>query len=117
MKKEYYYIVSVSCNSNSGNKKEKAIAVYLKGYKDCIVDEEYTTEVLIDNLNKRIDEINATYKRCMDIRLKRENGMYGEIIFEFESDARCNTHPAIMVLRPVRRWLTGSSSLRNCDAE
>lgn len=116
MKKEYYYVVSVSCNRR--NMKEKVLAEYLKSYKNCLVEfgEEYTLDVLIANLNKRLDEINASNKRSGNIRLKREDGMYGEIIFVFESDVNCDYHPAIMALRPVRRWLSGSSSNKS-DAE
>ena len=117
MKKEYYFVVSVSCNRR--NMKEEVLAEYLKSYKNCLIefDEEYTPEVLIADLNKRLNEINASIKRCRDIRLKRENGMFGEIIFEFESNVRCDTHPAIMVLRPVIRWLYGSSSNGKSAAE
>lgn len=53
----------------------------------------------------------------MDIRLKRENGMFGEIVFEFESDVSSDYQSAIMVLRPVRRWVAGSSSNGKSDAE
>lgn len=117
MKKEYYFVVSVSCNRR--NMKEKVLAEYLKSYKNCLVEfgEEYTPEVLIADLNKRLDEINASNKRGRDIRLKRENGMYGEIVFEFESDVSSDYQSAIMVLRPVRRWVAGSSSNGKCDAE
>jgi hypothetical protein len=117
MKKEYYFVVSVSCNRR--NMKEKVLAEYLKSYKNCLVEfgEEYTPEVLIADLNKRLDEINASNKRGMDIRLKRENGMCGEIVFEFESDVSSDYQSAIMVLRPVRRWVAGSSSNGKCDAE
>lgn len=116
MKKEYYYVVSVSCNRR--NMKEKVLAEYLKSYKNCLVEfgEEYTPDILIADLNQRLDEINASNKRCMDIRLKRENGMRGEIVFEFESDVSCDYQSAIMVLRPVRRWLSGLSSNKS-DAE
>lgn len=117
MKKEYYFFVSVSCNRR--NMKEDVLADYLKSYKNCLIefDEEYTPEVLIADLNKGLNEINASIKRCRDIRLKRENGMFGEIIFVFESYVSCDTYPAIMVLRPVRRWLYGSSRLGNSEAE
>lgn len=117
MKKEYYFVVSVSCNRR--NMKEEVLAEYLKSYKNCLVEfgEEYTPDVLIADLNQRLDEINASNKRCRDIRLRCQNGMFGEIIFVFESDVSCDTHPAIMVLRPVRRWLYGSSRLGNSDAE
>ena len=116
MKKEYYYVSLVS--SNRRNMREKMLADYLKNYKDCLVEfgEEYTTDILIADLNKRLDEINASNKRCRDIRLKRENGMYGEIIFVFESDVSCDTHPAIMVLKSVR-WVAGSSSNGKSEAE
>ena len=116
MKKEYYYVVSVSCNRR--NMKEKVLAEHLKSYKNCLLEfgEEYTPEVLFADLNKRLDEINASNKRCRDIRLKRENGMYGEIIFVFESDVSCDTHPAIMVLKSVR-WVAGSSSNGKSEAE
>ena len=99
--------------------KEKVLAEYLKSYKNCLLEfgEEYTPEVLFADLNKRLDEINASNKRCRDIRLKRENGMYGEIIFVFESDVSCDTHPAaIMVLKSVR-WVAGSSSNGKSEAE
>lgn len=71
MKKEYYFVVSVSCNRR--NMKEKELAEYLKNYKNCLVEfgEEYTPDVLIADLNQRLDKINASNKRCMDIRLKR----------------------------------------------
>lgn len=116
MKKEYYYVYLVS--SIRRNMSEKMLAEYLKNYKDCLVEfgEEYTPDVLIADLNQRLDEINASNKRCMDIRLKRENGMFGEIIFEFESDVSSDYQSAIMVLRPVRRWLVGTNG-NNCDAE
>ena len=98
--------------------KEKVLAEYLKSYKNCLIEfgEEYTPEVLFADLNKRLDEINASNKRCRDIRLKRENGMYGEIIFVFESDVSCDTHLAIMVLKSVR-WVAGSSSNGKSEAE
>lgn len=115
MKKEYYYVVSVSYSRR--NMKDKVLAEYLKSYKDCLVEfgEEYTQEVLIADLNKRLDEINASNKRCRDIHLKRENGMCGEIVFVF-SAVSWDIQSAIMILRPVRRWLSGSSSNKN-DAE
>lgn len=117
MKKEYYFVVLVSCNRR--NMKEKVLAEYLKRYKDCLVEfgEEYTSEVLIDDLNKRLDEINASNKRCRCIHLKRENGMYGEIVLVFENDSGMDIQSAIMVLRPVRRWVAGSSSNGKSDAE
>lgn len=43
--------------------------------------------------------------------------MRGEIVFEFESDVSCDYQSAIMVLRPVRRWVAGSSSNGKSDAE
>lgn len=99
--------------------KEKVLAEYLKSYKNCLLEfgEEYTPDVLIADLNQRLDEINASNKRCVDIRLKRENGMVGEIVFEFESNLSSDYPSAIMVLRPVRRWVTGSSSNGKSDAE
>lgn len=117
MKKEYYYVSLVS--SNRQNMSERMLAEYLKNYKDCLVEfgEEYTTDILISDLNKRLDEINASNKRCRCIHLKRGNGMRGEIVFEFESDVSCDYQSAIMVLRPVRRWVAGSSSLGNSEAE
>lgn len=117
MKKEYYYVSLVSCNRR--NMKERVLGEHLKNYKDCLIEfgEEYTPEVLKADLNKRLDEINASNKRGMDIRLKRENGMYGEIVFEFESDVSSDYQSAIMVLRPVRRWVAGSSSNGKSDAE
>lgn len=117
MKKEYYFVVSVSCNRR--NKKENVLAEYLKSYKNCLIEfgEEYTPEVLIADLNKRLDEINASNKRCRDIHLKRENGMYGEIVLVFENDSNMNMQSAIMVLRPVRRWVAGSSSNGKSEAE
>ena len=117
MKNEYYFVVLVSCNRR--NMKEKVLAEYLKSYKNCLVEfgEEYTPDVLISDLNQRLDEINASNKRCMDIRLKRENGMFGEIIFVFESYVSGDYTSAIMELRPVRRWVAGSSSNGKSDAE
>lgn len=116
MKKEYYYVSLVS--SNRRNMREKMLAEYLKNYKDCLVEfgEEYTPEVLNADLNKRLEEINTSNKRCRDIRLMRENGMNGEIVFEFESGVGLGIQSAIMVLRPVRRWLVGTNG-NNCDAE
>ena len=116
MKKEYYFVVSVYCNRR--NMKEEVLAEYLKSYKNCLIefDEEYTQDVLIADLNQQLDEINALNKRCMDIRLKRENGVFGKIIFEFESDVSSDYPSAIMELRPVRRWVAGSSSNKS-DAE
>lgn len=117
MKKEYYFVVSVSCKRR--NMKEKVLAEYLKSYKYCLLEfgEEYTPDVLITDLNKRLDEINASNKRCRCIHLKRGKGMRGEIVFEFESDVSCDYQSAIMVLRPVRRWVAGSSSNGKSDAE
>ena len=99
--------------------KEKVLAEYLKSYKNCLIefDEEYTPDVLIADLNQRLDEINASNKWCMDIRLEREKGMNGEIDFVFKSDVKWDTFPAVMVLRPVRRWLSGSSSNGKSEAE
>lgn len=116
MKKEYYYVSLVS--SIRQNMSEKMLAEYLKNYKDCLVEfgEEYTTDILIADLNKRLDEINASNKRCRCIHLKLGKGMRGEIVFEFESDVSCDYQSAIMVLRPVRRWLSGLSSNKS-DAE
>ena len=117
MKKEYYFVVSVSCSRR--NMKDKVLAEYLKNYKDCLIEfgEEYTPEVLKDDLNKRLEEINASNKQCRDICLKREKGMYGEIVFVFESDVSYDIQSAIMILRPVRRWLSGSSSNGKSEAE
>lgn len=117
MKKKYYYVVSVSCSRR--NMKDKVLAEYLKNYKDCLVEfgEEYTPEVLIADLNKRLNGINASNKRCRDIYLKRENGMCGEIVLVFESDVSYDIQSAIMILRPVRRWLSGSSSNGKSEAE
>lgn len=117
MKKEYYYVVLVSCSRRYI--KERELAEHLKSYKDCLVEfgEEYTPEVLIDNLNKRLDEINASNKWGRDIHVKRENGMYGEIVLVFENDSNMNMQSAIMVLKPVRRWVAGSSSNGKSDAE
>lgn len=117
MKKEYYFVLLVSCNRR--NMKEKVLAEYLKSYKNCLVEfgEEYTLDVLIADLNQRLDEINASNKRSMDIRLKRENGMFGEIFFEFEGSVSSDCLSAMMELRPVRRWVAGSSSNGKSDAE
>ena len=117
MKKEYYYVVLVSCSRRYI--KERELAEHLKSYKDCLVEfgEEYTPEVLIDDLNKRLDEINVSNKWCRDIHVKRENGMYGEIVLVFENDSNMNMQSAIMVLKPVRRWVAGSSSNGKSDAE
>ena len=117
MKKEYYYVSLVS--SIRRNMSEKMLAEYLKNYKDCLVEfgEEYTTDILIADLNKRLDEINASNKRCRCIHLKWGKGMRGEIVFEFESDVSSDYQSAIMVLRPVRRWVAGSSSNGKSDAE
>lgn len=117
MKKEYYFVVSIF--SKERNMKEKMLAEYLKNYKDCLVEfgEEYTTDILIADLNKRLDEINASNKRCRCIHLKRGKGMRGEIVFEFESDVSCDYQSAIMILRPVRRWVAGLSSNGKSDAE
>ena len=117
MKKEYYFVLLVSCNRR--NMKEKVLAEYLKSYKNCLVEfcEECTLDVLIADLNQRLDEINASNKRSMDIRLRRENGMFGEIFFEFEGSVSSDCLSAMMELRPVRRWVAGSSSNGKSDAE
>lgn len=117
MKKEYYYVVSVSCCRRS--KRENILADYLTNYKNCLVEfgEEYTPGVIIADLTKRLEEINASNKQCWNICLKREKGKHGEIIFEFESDVSWGIRTAIMVLRPVRRWLSGSNNLGESDAE
>lgn len=117
MKKEYYFVLLVSCNRR--NMKEKVLAEYLKSYKNCLLEfgEEYTLDVLIADLNQRLDEINASNKRSMDIRLRRENGMFGEIFFEFEGSVSSDCLSAMMELRPVRRWVAGSSSNGKSDAE
>lgn len=117
MKKEYYYVVSVSCCRRS--KREKILADYLTIYKNCLVEfgEEYTTKVLIADLNKRLDEINASNKQCWNICLKQKKGKYGEIVLVFENDSGMDILSAIMVLIPVRRWVAGSSSNEKSDAE
>lgn len=117
MKKEYYYVVSVSCNRR--NTKENVLAEYLKSYKNCLLEfgEEYTPEVLIADLNKRLEEINTSNNRCRDIRLMREKRMNDNIVFVFKSHVSHDTQSAIMVLRPVRRWVAGSSSNGKSDAE
>lgn len=45
MKKEYYYVVSISCNVR--NSKEKMLREYLSGFKGLLVetDEEYTLDI------------------------------------------------------------------------
>lgn len=43
--------------------------------------------------------------------------MNDNIVFVFKSRVSHDTQSAIMVLRPVRRWLYGSSSLGNSEAE
>ena len=97
--------------------KEEVTAECLESYKNCLIefDEEYTPDVLIADLNQRLDEINASIKLCRNIRLKRENGC--EIIFVFEIHVNSSYQSAMMVLRPVRRWLYGSSRLGNSEAE
>lgn len=116
MKKEYYFVVSVSCNRR--NMKEEVLAEYLKSYKNCLIefDEEYTQDVLIADLNKRLDEINPSNWRRRDIYLTREKRMNDNIVFVFKSHVSHDTQSAIMVLRPVRRWLSGLSSNKS-DAE
>lgn len=117
MKKEYYYVSLVS--SNRRNMREKRLAEYLIKYKDCLVEfgEEFTQKNLIADLNERLEEINSRFKSCWNICLKRGKGQHGEIIFEFKSDVDFGIQSAIMVLRPVRRWLSGSSNLEKSDAE
>lgn len=117
MKKEYYYVSLVSCNRR--NMKERVLGEHLKNYKDCLIEfgEEYTPEVLKADLNKRLDKINASNKRCRDIHLKKENNMNCNIVFVFETDASYDTQSAIMDLRPVRRWLSGSNNLGASEAE
>lgn len=99
--------------------REKMLAEYLKNYKDCIVEfgEEYTQDVLIADLNKRLDEINPSNWRRRDIYLTREKRMNGNIVFVFKSYVSHDTRSAIMVLSPVRRWVAGSSSNGKSDAE
>lgn len=117
MKKEYYYVSLVS--SNRRNMREKMLADYLKNYKDCLVEfgEEYTQDVLIADLNKRLEEINPSNWRRRDIYLTREKRMNDNIVFVFKSHVSHDTQSAIMVLRPVRRWMSGSSSNEKSDAE
>lgn len=117
MKKEYYFVVSVSCKRR--NMKEKVLAEYLKSYKNCLLEfgEEYTPDVLITDLNKRLDEINASNWRRRDIYLTREKRMNDNIVFVFKSHVSHDTQSAIMILRPVRRWVSGSSSNGKSDAE
>lgn len=117
MKKEYYYVSLVS--SNRRNMREKMLAEHLKNYKDCLVEfgEEYTQDVLIADLNKRLDEINPSNWRRRDIYLTREKRMNDNIVFVFKSHVSHDTQSAIMVLRPVRRWMSGSSSNGKSDAE
>ena len=98
--------------------KEEVLAEYLKSYKNCLIefDEEYTQDVLIADLNKRLDEINPSNWRRRDIYLTREKRMNDNIVFVFKSHVSHDTQSAIMVLRPVRRWLSGLSSNKS-DAE
>ena len=99
--------------------KEKVLAEYLKSYKNCLLEfgEEYTPDVLITDLNKRLDEINASNWRRRDIYLTREKRMNDNIVFVFKSHVSHDTQSAIMVLRPVRRWVACSSSNGKSDAE
>lgn len=95
------------------------LAEYLKKYKDCLVEfgEGFTQKNLIADLNERLEEINSPFKSCWNICLKRGEGQQGVIIFEFVSDVNFGIQSAIMILRPVRRWLSGSSNLGESDAE
>lgn len=99
--------------------REKMLAEYLKNYKDCLVEfgEEYTQDVLIADLNKRLDEINPSNWRRRDIYLTREKRVNDNIVFVFKSYVNHDTQSAIMVLSPVRRWMSGSSSNEKSEAE
>lgn len=117
MKKEYYYVVSISCNVR--NSKEKMLREYLSGFKGLLVetDEEYTLDIFLADLRHRLNKINALSRRSRDIHLAIKEGMEGRMTIVFESIISNDYPSAIMTLSPVRRWLYGSSRLGNSEAE
>lgn len=116
MKKEYYYVVSISCNVR--NSKEKMLREYLSGFKGSLVetDKEYTLDIFLADLRHRLNKINALSRRSRDIHLAIKEGMEGRMTIVFESIISNDYPSAIMTLSPVRRWLSGSSSNKS-DAE
>lgn len=117
MKKEYYYVVSISCNVR--NSKEKMLREYLSGFKGSLVetDKEYTLDIFLADLRHRLNKINALSRRSRDIHLAIKEGMEGRMTIVFESIISNDYPSAIMTLSPVRRLLHGSSSLGNSEAE
>ncbi len=116
MKKEYYFVVSISCNVR--NSKEKMLREYLSGFKGSLVetDKEYTLDIFLADLRHRLNKINALSRRSRDIHLAIKEGMEGQMTIVFESIISNDYPSAIMILSPVRRWLSGSSSNKS-DAE
>lgn len=116
MKKEYYFVVSISCNVR--NSKEKMLREYLSGFKGSLVetDKEYTLDIFLADLRHRLNKINALSRRSRDIHLAIKEGMEGRMTIVFESIISNDYPSAIMTLSPVRRWLSGSSSNKS-DAE
>ena len=116
MKKEYYYVVSISFNVR--NSKEKMLREYLSGFKGLLVetDEEYTLDIFLADLRHRLNKINALNRRSRDVHLAIKEGMEGRMTIVFESIISNDYPSAIMTLSPVRRWLSGSSSNKS-DAE
>lgn len=117
MKKEYYFVVSISCNVR--NSKEKMLREYLSGFKGSLVetDKEYTLDIFLADLRHRLNKINALSRRSRDIHLAIKEGMEGRMTIVFESIISNDYPSAIMTLSPVRRWLYGSSRLGNSEAE
>lgn len=117
MKKEYYYIVSISCNVR--NSKEKMLREYLSSFKGSLVetDKEYTLDIFLADIRHRLNKINALSRRSRDIHLAIKEGMEGRMTIVFESIISNDYPSAIMTLSPVRRWLYGSSRLGNSEAE
>lgn len=117
MKKEYYFVVSISCNVR--NSKEKMLREYLSGFKGSLVetDKEYTLDIFLADLRHRLNKINALSRRSRDIHLAIKEGMEGRMTIVFESIISNDYPSAIMTLSPVRRWLYGSSSNGKSEAE
>lgn len=116
--KKYYYINLLSWRCNTI--KETMLCEYLAGYEYTLVEfgDDYTPDVFLSDLQKRVNGINASSKRSGDIFIRMREGKYdGELIFSFYRMNHSGESSAIMRLNPVKRWLAGSSSVSKSDAE
>ena len=116
--KKYYYISSPSCMLR--NMKEKMLAEYLMKFRNTLIEfgKDYSAEILLADIRERVNEINASSKRSGDIYVRMDEGMRNDgLAFSFFRKNHSGEVFAMMILKPVRRWVAGSSSNGKSDAE